>query len=565
MTDTAARQYTEEAALPVARSSGSGLGILNMLVGASDAGAASRKIKGSDYEKADCDPSNIGEDGAVNGECQGVLPVETSIGNDLLAIIVPADDPRTTISLSEVNSIFGSPTEGTTLCVPDPTSGTYSFFVDNAVEPDASSLPGFADDAALTSCVASNPNAIGFVGISWASRDPGVKALSVDGVDPNTVTDLSTYPFARPLLLYTDGNQADSASGVATARFICSILTDAGQALVEEVGYRTLSADALSTSRASIGCDSLPAPATVYDGPLEQLKYCRDSQTILQLGSSTVFPVATELSDRQTNTFLTPMARSAGSSLGIQTLLAGALDIGTASRALKGSDYESLGCDPADVTADGIATASCQGILPVGNRVGDDALAMIVNKNNPIEDATLEQLVALFAGATGGSAPTWNAALGSPPQAPAFYGEPVQYFIPDTLSGTNAFAADVLGSDFTIDGFNDDEPIVKGVSENDGAIGFVGASFVTGAVKAISVGGVDPTSGDPSYAFTRPLYFYSNQADDASNKIVEAWNCVALSDFGQEQVARVGYLPLSADAITAQKDKLALSCPDDTE
>ena len=51
MTDTAARQYTEEAALPVARSSGSGLGILNMLVGASDAGAASRKIKGSDYEK----------------------------------------------------------------------------------------------------------------------------------------------------------------------------------------------------------------------------------------------------------------------------------------------------------------------------------------------------------------------------------------------------------------------------------------------------------------------------------------------------------------------------------
>ena len=135
----------------------------------------------------------------------------------------------------------------------------------------------------------------------------------------------------------------------------------------------------------------------------------------------------------------------------------------------------------------------------------------------------------------------------------------------DTLSGTNAFAADVLGSDFAIDGFNDDEPIVKGVSEHDGAIGFVGASFVTGAVKAISVGGVDPTSGDPSYAFTRPLYFYSNQADDASNKIVEAWNCVALSDFGQEQVARVGYLPLSADAITAQKDKLALSCPDDTE
>ena len=478
------------------------------------------------------------------------------MGNDLLAIIVPADDPRTSISLSEINGIFSSPPDGTKLCVPDPTSGTYSFFVDNAVEPAASALPGFADDAELTSCVASNANSIGFVGISWATRDPAVKALSVDGVDPNTVEDITTYPFSRPLIIYTDANAADSDKGVNTRRFVCAILDPSGQAIVSEVGYRPLSDTELSASRSSINCDSLPAPTVTFAGPSEQIKYCRDSQEIVQLGSSTIFPIAGEMAKRQANTFYAPTAASAGSSLGIRTLLAGAVDFGTASRALKGSDYEALGCDASAVTAEGTPTASCQGVLPRGNVVGYDSLSFIVHPNNPLFDLPLQTLVTLFQGATGGASITWNEALGNPAGAPAFYSQPVEYYIPDKLSGTSAFASEVMGVDFAIDGYNDDMTISSGVASNEAAIGFLGAAFVTPGVLAMDVDGVAPSAD--GYAFTRPLFFYSDA--NAPTKVTDDWNCKLLSTFGQEQVTRVGYVALTDDQVQQTLEGLGLSC-----
>ena len=52
-----------------ATSTGSSLGIRNLLAGGAAVGAASRPIKASDYEKVDCDPAGIGVGGEVLGEC----------------------------------------------------------------------------------------------------------------------------------------------------------------------------------------------------------------------------------------------------------------------------------------------------------------------------------------------------------------------------------------------------------------------------------------------------------------------------------------------------------------
>ena len=49
--------------------------------------AASRAMKGSDYEAFGCAPEGIQDDAAV-ALCQGVFPVATTVGFDLLSVIV---------------------------------------------------------------------------------------------------------------------------------------------------------------------------------------------------------------------------------------------------------------------------------------------------------------------------------------------------------------------------------------------------------------------------------------------------------------------------------------------
>ena len=80
---------------------------------------------------------------------------------------------------------------------------------------------------------------------------------------------------------------------------------------------------------------------------------CRSAKEVLQIGSSTVFPVANAHSQRYGNPLVAPEARESGSSLGFKAFLAGGTDIATASRALKPSDYAKADCDESLVTAEG--------------------------------------------------------------------------------------------------------------------------------------------------------------------------------------------------------------------
>ena len=69
VTELLARKYEDRSTIVVPRSTGSSLGIRNLLAGGAAVGAASRPIKASDYEKVDCDPAGIGVGGEVLGEC----------------------------------------------------------------------------------------------------------------------------------------------------------------------------------------------------------------------------------------------------------------------------------------------------------------------------------------------------------------------------------------------------------------------------------------------------------------------------------------------------------------
>ena len=178
------------------------------------------------------------------------------------------------------------------------------------------------------------------------------------------------------------------------------------------------------------------APLT---GAFEEMSFCRALSHLTIIGSSTVYPFGRAIARTYPPTTVFAIARSTGSSVGISLLLAGATDIGAASRAMKGSDYEAFGCAPEGIQ-DGAAVALCQGVFPVATTVGFDLLSVIVPPDSPIagQDVTIDQLVQLF---TNGA--SFNSVFGLGPT------EPPTLFVADTQSGTRGFWEDEVGTVMT--------------------------------------------------------------------------------------------------------------------
>jgi phosphate transport system substrate-binding protein len=94
------------------------------------------------------------------------------------------------------------------------------------------------------------------------------------------------------------------------------------------------------------------------------------------------------------------------------------------------------------------------------------------------------------------------------------------------------------------------DAIVQSVSENEGAIGYIGLAYLNNSVKAINVAYdsnkyIEPSMGtawDRSYPITRPLYFFYEKSTE--KKYSQFINFV-LSAKGQKIVEDVGYVPVN--------------------
>jgi phosphate transport system substrate-binding protein len=147
---------------------------------------------------------------------------------------------------------------------------------------------------------------------------------------------------------------------------------------------------------------------------------------IVTAGSSTVFPLSEAMAERfQDEGYADNITiDSIGSGAGFERFcVQGETDISNASRPIKDSEVE-----------------SCKSIgrEPIEFRVGTDALAVVVSKDNDfISDATFEELALIFS-----TAETWADVN------PAWPAEPIQRFIPGTDSGTfDFFVEEVFDSD----------------------------------------------------------------------------------------------------------------------
>jgi phosphate transport system substrate-binding protein len=197
---------------------GSGAGIERFCVaGETDIANASRAIR--DTETESC--------AAI-----GRTPVEFQVGIDALAVVVSSEnDFAADVTLEELAAIFSTatnwsdvrsewPNEPILRFSPGTDSGTFDYFVEAVMTPangddaDAGSAAiqnsagtQFSeDDNVLVQGVEGSPYAIGYFGYAYFQENQGgLKALSIDGVEPNAETaETGEYPLSRPLFIYSD-------------------------------------------------------------------------------------------------------------------------------------------------------------------------------------------------------------------------------------------------------------------------------------------------------------------------------------------------------------------------
>jgi phosphate transport system substrate-binding protein len=212
---------------------GSGVGIAALINGTTDIADASRSIK--DKEKAQVrDRFNV-------------LPVETAVAKDGVALYVNEANPIQQLTVEQLRSIYlgdvtnwkqvGGSDAPIVLYSRENSSGTYVFVKENVLEngdfaPSAQTLPG---TAAVVNAVAKEKNGIGYGGAAYAK---GVKELKIVGKDgqPYSPSEANVksgkYPLSRPLFMYTRGSPAGEAKA-----FIEYCLSAEGQAIVTKVGY----------------------------------------------------------------------------------------------------------------------------------------------------------------------------------------------------------------------------------------------------------------------------------------------------------------------------------------
>jgi phosphate transport system substrate-binding protein len=222
-----------------------------------------------------------------------------------------------------------------------------------------------------------------------------------------------------------------------------------------------------------------------------------------------------------------------GSGTGIASLINGTVGIANASRSIKDEE---------------IAEAQSKGVNPVEHIIARDAIAVIVNPENPVDELTLQQISDIYSG----KITNWTEVGGED--------RPIVKLSRETNSGTHVYFLETvlrLGSKedktlFSMDTLllPSSEGIISEVRDNPNAIGYDGLGYVPDDLKMIAIaketGGsyVLPsikTVNDKTYAIARDLYMYTDGEPAGLIKEYLDW---ILSDEAQEVVAELGFVPV---------------------
>lgn len=250
--------------------------------------------------------------------------------------------------------------------------------------------------------------------------------------------------------------------------------------------------------------------------------------------------------------------QAAGSSTAPPALTEGTANLGPMSRKMKDKEIS--------------AFEARFGYKPVAVPVAIDALAVYVNKDNPIEGMSIREVDAIFSSTRKCGASrditSWSAfKLGG-----AWDTRNLQLFGRNSVSGTYGYFKKkaLCKGDFknNVNEQPGSASVVQAISNSINGIGYSGIGYKTSSVKAVplSVRGdnyIDATAANAingKYPLSRFLYVYVNKAPgkDLAPLDREFIKSV-LSQSGQEVVIKDGYIPLPAKVVKRTMKRLGLN------
>ncbi len=280
------------------------------------------------------------------------------------------------------------------------------------------------------------------------------------------------------------------------------------------------------------------AAAAAFLGPVAQ------AQSVKVDGSSTVFPVTEAVAEefQKANKNLKVTVGISGTGGGFKKFCRGETDVQNASR---------------PILADEMKDCKAAGVQYIELPVAFDALTVVVHKDNPLKEISIEDLKKMWEPAAQGKVMNWKDAN------PAYPDAPLQLFGAGADSGTfDYFTEAVTGKskssrgDFTAS--EDDNVIVQGVSRSKNALGFFGFAYYEenkDKLKGLPVswkGGkaVAPSADNVlngSYQpLSRPIFIYVN-AKSLAKPEIKAFAEYYMKN-APKLVSEVKYVPLPAKA-----------------
>ncbi len=271
--------------------------------------------------------------------------------------------------------------------------------------------------------------------------------------------------------------------------------------------------------------------------PSDSIQQTNDVQTISfeNKGSDTIVNLALAWAEayQKQHPMINISVTGGGSGTGIAALLNGTADIANASR---------------KITEEEISNAQANGIEPYETVIARDAIAIIVNRNNPVDQLTLKQISDIYSGKIN----NWQEVGGNDLE--------IVRLSRETNSGTHVYFLETVlrMGDKTSKLLPDprtlllpsSEGITTEVRDNPHAIGYDGLGYVTSEVKMIKVskGAEGPfvlpsaeTVNALNYPISRDLYIYTDGEPMGALKDYVEW---ILSDEGQKIVLELGFVPI---------------------
>lgn len=241
------------------------------------------------------------------------------------------------------------------------------------------------------------------------------------------------------------------------------------------------------------------------------------SGKITLAGSTSMEKLCEALSETfmEANSGVTVTVEYTGSSAGLESLAAGSVDIGNASRALK--DEEKSGG-------------------AVENIVAIDGIAVISNKSNTVADIKSEDLVKIYKG----EITNWKD-LGGNDESIVVIGR-------EAGSGTRDAFEELLevkdGCKYAQE-LDSTGAVLAKVASTPGSIGYVSLDVVDDTVIGLKLNGVEPTEEEilaGNYLLQRPFVMATNGEISQQNELVQAWFDFVKSDAGKEVIKTVGLI-----------------------